>query len=538
MTYLLDEDSSDKRMRLSLVLDSAAAPAWVAGVIRRLRGNSSVEIQSILLRGGDRERPSTALPLFYRAYLQWDAGRNPVQLDPLKIVDLSPELSGTPQVSAEEMEADAVVWLSERDPSAFDLKQPKLGVLRFVPADPSRYGGDPPYYWELANQEPVSGSAWEILTSSGKSRTVLATGFSTTEIGWSVTQNRVAPYAKAPALLEKALYNLQTGSPVGKGRSATATETATRPDARRGAPSAVQVGNFILQNARRSLHRRVAYRGQEPHWFIAYRLNPKLFVSRNQAFHKEGFRVVDAPKGRFFADPFPLTHAGRSFVFVEDYPYAEKKGVISVLEIGPDGQASSARRVLERPYHLSYPFVFEHEGSIFMIPETMGSHQIELYKATDFPSKWDLVHILKEDIDAVDTTLWIQNGVFYFFTNVTEPGTTPNELLHLYLADSLYGEWRPHPANPLCADVRMSRGAGQLFVRENKLIRPAQDCSVRYGYACQLNEVEALSTTEFRERPATRIEPDWFPGLIGTHTINSNDTIEVTDGQIYKSRHA
>jgi hypothetical protein len=171
-----------------------------------------------------------------------------------------------------------------------------------------------------------------------------------------------------------------------------------------------------------------------------------------------------------------------------------------------------------------------------MIPETLGSRRIELYKATNFPYGWELVHTFKEDVDAVDTTLWVQDGIYYFFTNVVEAGTTPNDLLYLYCAESLTGEWRSHPANPICADVRSSRSAGGLFLRENKLIRPAQDCSVRYGYACQLNEILTLSPTEYRERPAGRIEPDWYPGLIGTHTVNSNETIEVIDGQIYKSR--
>jgi hypothetical protein len=260
-------------------------------------------------------------------------------------------------------------------------------------------------------------------------------------------------------------------------------------------------------------------------------------VARTGQFRKDGLQVVEPPKGSFLADPFVIASGGKTYVFIEEYPYREGKGVISVLEVGSDGRMGTAQRVLERPYHLSYPFVFEHDGSIYMIPETMGSRRIELYRATAFPAGWELVHVLKEDIDAVDTTLWIRDGIYYFFTNIAETGTTPNDLLYLYLSDSLFGEWMPHPANPICADVRSSRNAGCLFLRENKLIRPAQDCSLRYGYACQLNEVETLSPTEYRERPVGRIEPDWYPGLIGTHTINSNETIEVVDGQIYRSRY-
>jgi hypothetical protein len=132
----------------------------------------------------------------------------------------------------------------------------------------------------------------------------------------------------------------------------------------------------------------------------------------------------------------------------------------------------------------------------------------------------------------------MEDGRFYFFTNIAERWATVNDDLYLFHADELLGEWKPHPQNPVVTDVRRSRGAGKLFRRNGKLIRPAQDCSVRYGYACQLNEIEVLTQAEYRERPVRRIEPDWAPGLIGTHTINSNENLEVIDGQIYTKKYA
>jgi hypothetical protein len=140
-------------------------------------------------------------------------------------------------------------------------------------------------------------------------------------------------------------------------------------------------------------------------------------------------------------------------------------------------------------------------------------------------------------VQAVDTTLWVENGLFYFFTNITERGASVNDELSLFVAESLWGQWEPHPGNPLVTDVRRSRGAGKLFHRGGRLIRPSQDCSVRYGYACQLNEVEVLTPTRYREKPLQRIEPDWAPGLIGTHTLNSNARIELIDGQVYRQRY-
>ena len=49
---------------------------------------------------------------------------------------------------------------------------------------------------------------------------------------------------------------------------------------------------------------------------------------------------------------------GVAYVFCEEYPYATGKGVISVFALDDEGNPGSPRVVLERPHHLSYPFVF------------------------------------------------------------------------------------------------------------------------------------------------------------------------------------
>ena len=78
--------------------------------------------------------------------------------------------------------------------------------------------------------------------------------------------------------------------------------------------------------------------------------------------------------------------------------------------------------------------------------------------------------------------------------------------------------------------MRNSRSAGNLFWRNGRLYRPTQDCSVRYGYAIQVNEVTRLTPTEFEERPVNWIPPAWNPGLLGTHTWNESSRLEVLDG--------
>ncbi len=387
------------------------------------------------------------------------------------------------------------------------------------------------YFWEIYEGNPVTRCALEVLREGVDAPEVIEDAFSATVQGWSWQQNRNVPYWRASGFVLRALHRLRDG------HWQPASNRARSAEPPGGRPTNFQVARFLLRNAARTVSRRIRYRNKESHWFVAYRTDRSKFVCDSEELDLSGFRTIPAPEGHFYADPFVIEWQSRNYLFVEDYLFAEGRGCISVIEIGPNGAMSEAERVLDLPYHLSYPFVFEHEGALYMIPETLGAKRIDLYRAADGPMRWELVKTLKEGVEAVDTTLWIENEVFYFFTNIAGRGATVNDDLYLFCADDLMGEWKPHPANPIVTDVRRSRGAGKLFRRKGKLIRPAQDCSVRYGYACQLNDVEVLTEVEYRERPLVRIEPDWAPGLIGTHTINSNEDFEVIDGQVYGKRY-
>ncbi len=84
--------------------------------------------------------------------------------------------------------------------------------------------------------------------------------------------------------------------------------------------------------------------------------------------------------------------------------------MISVCEPGPDDAWSPPRTVLERDHHLSYPFVFEHEGAIYMLPETGEAGRIELHRAVEFPDHWELDRVLLDGLTALDATLHVEDG--------------------------------------------------------------------------------------------------------------------------------
>ena len=83
-------------------------------------------------------------------------------------------------------------------------------------------------------------------------------------------------------------------------------------------------------------------------------------------------KVRHAPLGRFWADPFPIVVDGKVWGFFEDYSFASKKVAIACAPISADGDLGEVATALECPDHLSYPFVFEHQGRLYLIPETWG----------------------------------------------------------------------------------------------------------------------------------------------------------------------
>ncbi len=76
---------------------------------------------------------------------------------------------------------------------------------------------------------------------------------------------------------------------------------------------------------------------------------------------------------------------GRTFVFFEDLDHRAGKAVISAIEFDATGPKGDVIRVLEEPWHLSYPFLIEDGGELWMIPESFGNNDVALYKCIEFP---------------------------------------------------------------------------------------------------------------------------------------------------------
>jgi hypothetical protein len=294
-------------------------------------------------------------------------------------------------------------------------------------------------------------------------------------------------------------------------------------------PSAgnLQILRTLSRQALRFARRKVTERKTREHWTVGIRSNCRL-QGLAAACTPQGFKWITAPGGHFYADPFLMSHAGQSYLFVEDYDVELGRGVISCMKVESGGEISSANIVLKRPYHLSYPYVFVHEDGIFMIPETGFNNTVELYRAVDFPNRWELVKVLFGG-PAFDTTVLYHEARFWFFVTLLDVRYSQAAILVLFHSQTLLGEWTLHPGSPISADVRTARGAGMPFLDRGTWIRPAQDGSETYGGAIRYQRILRIDTNHYAEEFAGALTPDLFPGSEGTHTYNRDSGIEVID---------
>jgi hypothetical protein len=194
--------------------------------------------------------------------------------------------------------------------------------------------------------------------------------------------------------------------------------------------------------------------------------------------------LPDAGPWRYLADPFGLRRGDATHVFVEAFDYRDKHAVIEHHEFGPELQWRGKSTVLAKPFHLSYPFLIEHAGDVFMVPESHQANEIALYRARRFPDDWVRERVLLPGVRGAEASLIQHRGKWWMFFTVVGPNAQDQRELHVAHAASLTGPWHQHPMNPVLDDRAGARPGGTPFIgADGHLILPVQDCSRSYGGA-------------------------------------------------------
>lgn len=251
--------------------------------------------------------------------------------------------------------------------------------------------------------------------------------------------------------------------------------------------------------------------------FSAYKWNIGII---HQPIHEVAFSskrldvewLDEAPGNDFRADPFGYIHMGNEYLLYEYYDYKRKKGYLRKRDESGD------HFYMESPSHLSYPYIFQAQGRLYLTPESAAAGTINLYSIDN--NTPTAKHGVLE-AEAVDPTIFHYNNQWWlFFTDKKRQGADLK--LHIYFSPYPEGPWRPHANNPVKTDICTARPGGTPFMHNGKLYRPVQDSSGGYGSALFIMEITKLTTEIFEEIPVNRITPDMLTGPYkeGVHTLS------------------
>jgi hypothetical protein len=403
------------------------------------------------------------------------------------------------------------------------LRASRLGIVSFHHGDNKVNRGGPAGFWECYFRWPRTGFIIQRLTEELDAGEVLVRGYFGTRHYYSLNQAHV--YKKALAHLKNLLKQVAA--------------TGALPPAER---VPVLYSNMLFRVP--NLAQCIVYGCK-----LVTRVFIKAMTGILRLRERWGISVLSAkwdeavlwrstaapvPRGRFWADPFLCTRNGKTFCFVEDFVYKTGRGHITALEI--DGTKIVERGIaLTEPFHLSFPFLFEYQGELYMCPEAGESRQVRIYRCTEFPLQWKLEKIIMEGVSAVDTMLFRREGKWWLLTSIDESGTRDHcSELFLFSSDSpLSTNWAPHRQNPIRIDSCGGRNAG-LIIEGDKIFRLAQCQGFdRYGHSLVVHEIKETSDSRYVEERVAKISPNFRKGLRGTHHLSTDGKTMVIDHVSY-----
>lgn len=547
-----------KKLKIAILCNDLVIPTWSYEMLSRIEQEGFGEIVLIIRKQSESNTSGLRKSWMYRRHLfyyiyRWADRRlfrkrvnafRPQNISTLlpavPIIDVSPLEKQFSDVfpddaieSIREYAPDVILRLGFRILRGEILNVPRYGIWSYHHGDNLLNRGGPPCFWECFLDSSRVGSVLQILSEDLDNGKIIYRSWSGT-VWFSPTLSNESNYWKSASFVPRMIKELNLS---GWENFLKKSERFSRPlhlysERLFKLPGNWQMAMLILGKVPKILRMGFIRMLKINQWFLAYNVNP---VHAGSLRH---YKHIIPPADRYWADPFIIRHQDRNYVFIEEFLRKLGHARISVMEIDATGKYTTPVPVLERPYHLSYPFVFEHEDKMYMIPETRRNKTIELYVSNDFPGGWELVKVLMKDVEALDATLIFDNGRWWMFTTMIEfRHASSNDELFLFSSDDLFSDdWQPHPLNPVISNAQAARPAGRIFRHEGKIYRPSQDCTKLYGYGFSFSRIDVLTETDYSETVVESVYPNWHPNIKGTHTFGREGDLTVIDALRMKPR--
>ena len=195
------------------------------------------------------------------------------------------------------------------------------------------------------------------------------------------------------------------------------------------------------------------------------------------------------------ADPFLFVQNNTLYLFYEKQTYWNPATI--EMTCTKDLQIwTKPQIVLQEDFHLSYPYVFKYNETVYMIPETHKVKEIRLYKANNDLTQFTYYKtLINEDKSFVDSSLYISSDKVFLFTTSIESDIQ----LHLYISDNIYGPYAEHIKSPVANGSQYGRNGGGIVNVNNELYRINQNCLASYGENLNIFSINDISPTSYKE---------------------------------------
>lgn len=534
-------------LRIGILCNGTTFRAWEAEAIRKLLAVHGVRIV-VLVKNRSAEDPPhagvlrRAMRYPWRMFLYLQYRKRWFRPKAMALEDLAPVLASVPLLEVEVERKGSSERFVQRDLTAIAehrpdvllrfgfniirgeiLQLPRYGVWSFHHGDETKYRGGPPVFWEIMDGDGVTGAILQRLTDKLDGGKVLYKGwFRTVDHSLVETVDTVLmTSAHWPAHVAKKILHGDTGA--GEGLASLTDAPVFKY------PGNLTFIRFLVQMARNKWRFHRGRTEMQEQWNIAV-LNQPITSLLDEKPSLNARWLPEPAKGQFRADPFGYVRNGELNVLYEKYDYRTRQGFVARIRPKGDNVLKRSRTMLDEGRHLSYPFIVEHEGVVYCVPESIADGRVMLYKVNEANDALEPVARLLDE-PLVDPTLFRYDGRWWLF-GTKAPLT--NVELHAFWSESITGPFLPHALNPLKHDIRTARPGGTPFMRGNELWRPAQDSSRTYGGRIAFNRVDRLSPTDFAETTVKYLEP--FRGTSfnkGLHTVSAVGDITLLDGKRY-----
>ena len=549
----------NEKLKIGLMIDSTNVPYWVYSMIDKITQSNYAKIELVIINGNQIPKNSFYSKMknnrdyfLYKIYTKLENKMYKPESDVFGICDLTNELLNTKKITvipkqtkysdwieSEDIheilknDLDVIVRLGFRILKGDILKAAKCGVWSFHHGDNDVNRGGPAGFWEVFQNNPVTGSVLQIINDELDDGKILAKSYSTTD-PILVKRNCNNYYNKTLSFLPRKLKELHE---LGKDQFLEKVEEQNKnikfySNRLYTKPTNTEFLKMGCYNFGKFLKRNLKNSYSFEQWGLLFDIKNEISKSMWR------YKKILPPKDRFWADPHIISMDKNYFIFIEEYVYSKSKGHIALIKMDKEGNYDYLGKILEKDYHLSYPFVFQFENNFYMIPETESNNNIELYKCTDFPKKWEYHGEIMNNVNAVDTTIFNYNDKWWMFTGMKENlGSSNSDELFLFHSDNpLSNDWESHSNNPIISDVRQARPAGKIFSFKDDIYRPSQNSSKFYGYGISVNQINNITKNEYQETIVTSILPNWDNNISRVHTFAYDDGLSMIDAKIKRMR--